>query len=790
MLIDAGGKKFVDCSAEGVALYKAGNYVDALRSFQSSVRYAREESATTLELCELLNNLAVSQISQAKLLDAESTLKEAFTLLESPAYADLDEYRIMRALCLNTRCNLLSILCELDALEAQLKEGVEILVDEEKYIYASEMIWQLCFLYLEKGLMQDGEDAIARLKDVYAEVVDEDGEPFFRVYRDEANGSWPRMGFGWDEPGYFDSAEVEASVKVSLLQASFCQSLPNAKEHCQNALNLCAQLDCEPTFYLFRLLSIKSDLTRETQSRVQAAELANEAFVLAESFYGAHHPAIAGYLLKVVAARAFLESREDYEPMLFRAMDVLKDAFGERHFTTARANVMWSDFMALDGMRSEILQKREELISAALDILGDIFEEYHPDVVKAELSLADIYRATGRIDESEQLLQKALRLLDGRDDSAQLLLNVRRMLISFYARLGREEELDDCIATQSQLICSDAKMTPNQRLGRMLDFAFDLNMSCRFEAAETVLLKGIELSADDGEWQKHFSLKLAQLYADTDRESAARELLSSIQVESGNSAYALHERYKFASILATFDADESTRQIQEIFDCAIGNLPECAVPLGLAAAHLIDEYLRLDILEGAVNISKKLLENKGAMGLMGVTSIPVFLRCIASALANKRDKRADEMYSTALTSAEEVAGFQPEVLEYALADFAEYCVNQSQGERAEKMLRRLIALRSDLYGENNVEFAATILGLSAVLLDLKKNVEAEQLNQRSIAILEVLDGETEILQKALSMRVAILRKHNQHVEACELEKRILELARRREKEFDETVYPS
>lgn len=785
MLIDARGKKFVDCSAEGIALYKAGKYVEALRCFQSSVRYAREESATTLELCELLNNLATSQISLAKLLDAESTLKEVFSLLDAPANVDLDEFRIMRALCLNTRCNLFSILSELDVLEAHLKDGVDLLIEEEKYIYASELIWQLCFLYLEKGLMKDGEEAIARLEDVYAEVVDEDGEPFFRVYRDEANSSWPRMGPGWDEPGYFDSAEVEASVKVSLLKASFCQSLPVAKEHCQKALNLCAQLDCEPTFYLFRLLSVKSDLTRETQSRVQAAELANEALVLAEAFYGQNHPAIAGYLLKVVAARAFLESREDYEPMLFRAMDVLQGGFGDRHFTTARANVMWSDFMALDGMRPEILQRREKLILSALDVLCDIFDEHHPDVVKAELSLADIYRATGRIEESENLLLKALRLLEGRDDSSQLLLNVRRMLINFYARLGREEELDECIATQSRLICNDAKMTPNQRMGRMLDFAFDLNMSCRFEAAEAVLLNGMELSENDQEWKKHFALKLAQLYADTDRENDARELLSSIEVESGNSSNALQERYKFASILATFDTEASTKQVQEIFDSAISNLPECAVPLGLAAAHLIDEYLRIDSIEGAVNISNKLLEHKNAMGLMGVTSIPVFLRCIASALANRRDMRADEMYTTALSSAEEVAGFQPEVLEYALADFAEYCVNQNQGERAEKMLRRLIALRSDLYGENNVEFAATILGLSAVLLDLKKIAEADELNQRSVKILDELDDETEILQKALEMRVAILRKQNQHVEACELEKRILELARRREKQFSE-----
>ncbi len=116
MLIDARGKKFVDCSAEGIALYKAGKYVEALRCFQSSVRYAREESATTLELCELLNNLATSQISLAKLLDAESTLKEVFSLLDAPANIDLDEFRIMRALCLNTRCNLFSILSELDVL--------------------------------------------------------------------------------------------------------------------------------------------------------------------------------------------------------------------------------------------------------------------------------------------------------------------------------------------------------------------------------------------------------------------------------------------------------------------------------------------------------------------------------------------------------------------------------------------------------------------------------------------------------------------------------------------------
>jgi hypothetical protein len=281
----------------------------------------------------------------------------------------------------------------------------------------------------------------------------------------------------------------------------------------------------------------------------------------------------------------------------------------------------------------------------------------------------------------------------------------------------------------------------------------------------------LSFSEEGDDWYKAFVMKLAQLYADSAREKEAREILETITLADGNSSMALQERFRVASILCVFDPDEAMKRAQEVFDTASENLPECAQPFGFAAALLIEEYLRTDRLDDAHRISSVLMTHKNSMGLMGITSIPVFLRGIASAFAEKRDKRAEAMYEKAVSAAEDVSGFQPEVLEYTLGDCAEFYVNINQGEKAEKVLRRLAALRLDLYGEKNLEYAGTLLGLSAILHDLRKVADADQINAKSVAILEELDAESEILIKALELRVAILRAQNRHLDASAAEER-------------------
>lgn len=755
---------------DGIALYKAGRFSEAQRTFQTAVRYGREESLGRQQMCQLLNNLAVVHISLSKYLDAESNLKEAFALLDHADAKAESGTKLTRALLLNTFVNLWYVHNQYAKMEDGLNEALELLKEENKLLYAGEMLWQIAVLRHERALLEEGSEAVNRLESLYKEYAENRTQANTRAYRDEACCGWPRFGFGWDEKVYFDDVEKESAVKISMLRAGFSQALAEAKEHCQNGLDLCAELDSEPAFYLARLLAIKSDLSRDSDERTKAHELAREALEVAEKLYGREHPAVAGYLLKTVAARVFLEERSQYEPMVARALEIMINGFGERHYSTARALIMSSDFMALQGMGQNILLEREQLIKRGIDTLGDLLEPTHPDLVKAEVSLAEIYRATGRLDEAESMLKDAIDKLDGQPESIQLLLNIRRTLINFYMRLGRDDELMKCLLTQKEQI-SELSMTKPQRVGRMMELAYDFSSIGKFDYAEELLKRGLCLSSDGDDWYKAFVMKLAQLYADSGREEEARSILATIKVAEGNSSNALQERFKIASILCVFDPDEAMKRAQEVFDTACENLPECAQPFGFAAALLIEEYLRTDRLDDAHRISNVLMTHKNSMGLMGITSIPVFLRGIASAFSEKRDKRAEAMYEKAVAAAEDVSGFQPEVLEYTLGDCAEFYVNINQAEKAEKVLRRLSALRLDLYGEKNLEYAGTLLGLSAIQHELRKSKEADAMSEKAVAILEELDAEAELLIKALELRVAILRQQNRHLDASAAEDR-------------------
>jgi len=755
---------------DGIALYKAGRFAEAQRTFQTAVRYGREESLERQKMCQLLNHLAIVHICLSKFLDAESNLKEAFTLIDQ-AQADAEPgINFTRAICLNTSVNLWHFHNQFEKMETGLKQIIELLKAEKKLIYAGEMLWLLAVFSHERGLLEAAQANLRGLEELFAECAGNREQENTRCYRDEACAGWPRFGFGWDEKAYFEDVAKESSVKISMLRTGFSQSLAEAKKHCQDGLDVCAELDEEPAFYLARLLSMKSDLARDSDERTKAFELAREALEVAEKLYGREHPALAGYLLKSVAARVFLEDRSQFEPLVDRAIEIMINGFGERHYCTARALIMASDFMALRGMSESVLLEREQYIKRSLDTLSDLLDPNHPELVKAEVSLAEIYRATGRLEEAEAILLKSMEKLDGVVESVPLLLNTRRALVNFYLRLGRDDDAMRCLNVQREDIAS-LFMTKLQRVRRFMELAYDFSSIGKMEEAEALLKEGLKLSSEGDDWYRAYNMKLAQIYADSGREKDARDILDTITLSKEATSSALQERFKVASILLDIDPAEAMSRAQEVFDVARENLPECAQPLGFSAALLIEEYLRTDKLDDAHRISSVLLRNKSCMGLVGVASISVFLRGIASAFAEKRDKRAESVYEKAVSAAEEVSGFQPEILEYTLSDCAEFYVNINQSEKAEKILRRLVRLRLDLYGEKNLDYAGSLLGLASILHELRKSTEADELSEKAVGILEEVDPAAEMLISALELRVAILRKQDRHLDASAAEDR-------------------
>jgi len=390
MQVGQQSRKALALADDGIALYKAGRFGEAQRTFQTAVRFGREEMLPFHQMCELLNHLAVVHICLSKYLDAEGNLKEAFALLNRPGASEAPGYKLIRAVCLSTQTNLHYLHNRYVQMEEALNEAIELLESENHLIYAGEMIWQIAILRHDQAMFAEGSETVDRLEKLYERLKDGPANKHTRAYRDEACTGWPRFAFGWDEKCYFPNIENESAVKISMLRAAFSQAIGEAKEYCQKGLELCADSDVEPDFYLMRLLAIKSDLARDSDERTNANELATDAVEIAQRLYGNEHPALAGYLLKMVAARVFLEQRPQYESFVKQAMEILENSFGERHYSTARALIMSSDFMALQGMNEKTLQEREALIKRGLDTLGDIFDEAHPDLVKAEVSLAEV----------------------------------------------------------------------------------------------------------------------------------------------------------------------------------------------------------------------------------------------------------------------------------------------------------------------------------------------------------------------------------------------------------------
>ncbi len=104
--------------------------------------------------------------------------------------------------------------------------------------------------------------------------------------------------------------------------------------------------------------------------------------------------------------------------------------------------------------------------------------------------MAEVYRATGRLDEAEELIKNAIGKLHGQPESVQLLLNIRNTLINFYLRLGRDDDLLACLQEHKSLIAS-LPMTKPQRVGRMMELAYDYSSIGKYDEAEELLKEGL-----------------------------------------------------------------------------------------------------------------------------------------------------------------------------------------------------------------------------------------------------------------------------------------------------------
>ena len=148
----------------------------------------------------------------------------------------------------------------------------------------------------------------------------------------------------------------------------------------------------------------------------------------------------AGQLLHQTAD--YLYERGQYaeaEPLLKRAMEVRREALGERHPDYAASlNDLASLYHAM-GRHAEA----EPLYHRAMEVRREALGERHPDYAASLNDLAELYRATGRHAEAEPLYQRAMEVrreaLGERHPDYAASLND---LASLYSVLGRHAEAE------------------------------------------------------------------------------------------------------------------------------------------------------------------------------------------------------------------------------------------------------------------------------------------------------------------------------------------------------------
>ena len=269
-----------------------------------------------------------------------------------------------------------------------------------------------------------------------------------------------------------------------------------------------------------RIAEVLMDLARWKESEEQ------QRYALAEATALAHATLVAWALNDLAQLLERTNRLGEAEPLMWRALEINKAAFGEQHPTVAiRLNNLAALLQATNR-----LEEAEPLMRRALEIDKAAFGEQHPTVAIHLNNLATLLRDTNRLGEAEPLMRRALEIdkaaFGEQHPTVAIHLNNLATLLRDTNRLGEAEPLMRRALEIDKAAFGEQHPTVAIRLNNLAALLRDTN---RIEEAEPLIRRALEIDkAAFGEQHPTVAIRLnnlAALLRDTNRIEEAEPLI-------------------------------------------------------------------------------------------------------------------------------------------------------------------------------------------------------------------------------------------------------------------------
>ena len=269
-----------------------------------------------------------------------------------------------------------------------------------------------------------------------------------------------------------------------------------------------------------------AQLLQRTNRLGEAEPLMWRALEIDKTAFGEQHPTVATDLNNLAALLLETNRIEEAEPLIWRALEIDKAAFGEQHPTVA------TDLNNLAQVLKDTnrIEEAEPLMWRALEIDKAAFGEQHPTVAIRLNNLAALLQSTHRIEEAEPLMRRALEInvaaFGEQHPNVAICLNNLAQVLKDTNRPGEAEPLMRRALEIDVAALGEQHPTVATCLNNLATLLQDTN---RIEEAEPLMRRALEIDvAALGEQHPNVAIRLnnlAQVLKDTNRIEEAEPLM-------------------------------------------------------------------------------------------------------------------------------------------------------------------------------------------------------------------------------------------------------------------------
>jgi TPR repeat protein/CHAT domain-containing protein len=360
---------------QGLALYKEGQYKQAVPLFKKALRLGEKEfGANHRSTAILLNGLAIAYSNQGRYADAEPLYKRSLSINET--ILGLDHTGV--ATILNNFADLYRVQSRYNAAEPLYKRSLAIF---EKHLgiehpKVATPLNNLALVYQKLGRYADAERLYKRSLAITEKAL---GPTHFEV-----GASLINLASLYSDLGRYTDAEPLYKRSLTIMEKAL------GPEHPRVAMSL----NSLAVLY-------------QAQGRYADAEpLHKRSLAIREKALGPEHTYVATTLSNLALVFQKLGRYADAEPLYKRSLAINEKALGLGHLSTAVAFYNFASLYEEQGRYTDA----EPLYKRSLTIFEKHLGIEHPRVATSLNNLAALYQAQGRYSDAEQLYKRSLSI--------------------------------------------------------------------------------------------------------------------------------------------------------------------------------------------------------------------------------------------------------------------------------------------------------------------------------------------------------------------------------------------